>query len=244
MSIFRFICMQSTLFMLASSVYLASLEPNFSERDAVEILKGIHAQSSLLYGSFNEEYPEQILSVMFISPDDRVLEIGGNIGRNSCVIGSLLSDSANLLVLESDPGSASALMENRDLNQLSFQVENAAISHVPLIQAGWITVPDTKAPPGYFQVNTITYDELKEKYPISFNVLVADCEGALYYIFQDDESILEDVELIIVENDYYHRAHYETVSAKFIAHGFELAYNKIGGWGPCYYEFYQVWKKP
>jgi FkbM family methyltransferase len=196
----------------------------------------------LLHGTFNEEYPEQLLSVMFISPTDNVLEIGGNIGRNSCVISAMLSDSQNLVVLESDPGIASGLIANRDRNFLSFHVENAAISMVPLIQAGWVTHPNTPQP-GHFQVNTLTYNELKEKYQIPFNVLVADCEGALYYIFQDDESILDDVELIIVENDYHHRVHYVDICEKFIAHGFQIAFTKAGGWGPCYNEFYQVWKK-
>jgi len=49
---------------------------------------------------------------MYIKPNDCVLEIGGNIGRNSCVIGKLLSDSRNLLVVESDPESVYKLEEN------------------------------------------------------------------------------------------------------------------------------------
>lgn len=235
---------QLSVLLLSSNICSGTtLEPNFSESDAVNNLQTIHEQISLLHGTFNEEFPEQVLSAMFISPDDKVLEIGGCIGRNSCVISSILNDSSNLVVVESNPEIASGLIENRDRNGLSFHVENAAISQRPLIQAGWVTLPQDTVPEGYFQVNTITYSELKEKYGIEFNVLVADCEGALYYIFQDDESLLDDVSLIIVENDYNHRVHYEDMRSKFIAHGFELAYSKAGGWGPCFYEFYQVWKK-
>ena len=34
------------------------------------------------------------------------LEIGGNIGRNSCIIASLLDGSSNLFVFESEPDNA------------------------------------------------------------------------------------------------------------------------------------------
>ncbi len=53
------------------------------------------------------------MSIMFIKPDDWVLEIGGNIGRNSSVVGKTLKDSNNLLVIESDLLSVSKLEENK-----------------------------------------------------------------------------------------------------------------------------------
>lgn len=240
MKTISFFFFQLSLFLIASS---ANCEPNLSESDAVERLRSIHSQLSLLEGSFNDEYPEQLMSVMFIAPNDRVLEIGGNIGRNSCVISSLLKDSRNLVVAESDFGTATYLMANRERNGLFFHVENSAISKIPLMQSGWDTIPQKIARPGFVQVKTITYSQLKKKYGIRFNVLVADCEGALYYIFKDDERMLDDVNLIITENDYHHRDQYEDVRSKFISHGFKLVYNKAGGWGPCYNEFFQVWKK-
>lgn len=237
------VLLRLAFFIFYSQFAVASLEPNYSEVEAIEQLKFIHAQFSLLHGTFNEEFPEQVMSMMFISPNDKVIEIGGNIGRNSCVISALLNDSSNLVVLESDPGIASGLIANRDRNGLGFHVEASAISQVPLIQAGWVTVPSQHVPLGHLSVNTLTYAELKEKYGVDFNVLVADCEGALYYLLKDDESLLKDVSLIIVENDYHHRIHYESVCSKFIAHGFELVYQKAFGSGPCGNEFYQVWKK-
>ena len=220
-----------------------SIDAQLSEEEGTRRLQKIHSKLSLIYGSFQEEYPEQLLSAMFIAGNDKVLELGGNVGRNSCVIASLLNNSRNLVVTESDPVVIPALMANRDHNSLLFQIEDSAISQVPLIQTGWLTIPGEVAPPGYVQVKTITYNQLKEKYGIPFTTLVADCEGALYYILQDDESILDDVSLIIAENDYTDRNHFDTVCAKFVAHGFQLVHNRIGGWGPCYNEFYQVWRK-
>ncbi|MCE2982446.1 MAG: FkbM family methyltransferase [Parachlamydia sp.] len=213
------------------------------EQEAEKILGGFHSELSLLEGTFNEEYPEQVMAVMFIQPHDKVLEIGGNIGRNSCIISKLLNNSNNLVVAESNPAIAEILISNRDRNGLEFHVENSAISKVPLIQAGWATFPQDSTPEGFFKVQTMTYSQLKEKYGIPFNVMVADCEGALYYILRDDESLLEDFNLLIIENDYHERAHFEEVVAKFESHGFHNVYTKSGGWGPCYNEFYQIWQK-
>lgn len=239
-----YLYIQLFVVLIASSICSASIEPNRSEGDAVNYLRSLHSRFSLSQGSFNEEYPEQVMSAMFISPRDKVLELGGNIGRNSCVIASLLRNSRNLVVVESDPKIASTLIANRDRNGLFFHVEDSAISEVPLMQGGWNTFSQaTVLPSGYFPVKTISYNELKEKYKIPFNVLVADCEGALYHLFQYDESILDDVSMLILENDYTDKAHYEDVRTRFITHGFHLVYNKPGGWPPCFNEFYQVWKK-
>jgi hypothetical protein len=215
-----------------------------SENKAEQRLKKLHSKMTLIHGSFDDEYPEQVMAVMFIKKNDRVLELGGNLGRNSCVIGSLLKNSSNLVVLESDSNIANLLKENRDHNNLLFRIEDSALSKVPLIQSGWNTTPSEIVIPGYFRVKTISYAHLKKKYNIKFNVLVADCEGALYYIFRDDESILDDIDTAIVENDYTDYSHYEEVKERFLAHGFEAVYTKAGGWPPCDKVFFQVWQKP
>ena len=74
-----------------------------------------------------------------LKPDNIVLELGGNIGRNSCIIASLLNNSNNLLVFESDPDNAKKLKENCDLNNLNFIIEDCAISKIELLQKDWIT---------------------------------------------------------------------------------------------------------
>jgi predicted O-methyltransferase YrrM len=76
----------------------------------------------LITGSFQEEKTEQLMAVKYIKSTDVVLEIGGNIGRNSLVIASLLNDPKNLVVLESDPGSSGILKKHAELNNLSFSV--------------------------------------------------------------------------------------------------------------------------
>lgn len=211
--------------------------------DPEKKLKEIHSTLTLIHGSFLEEYPEQLMSATFLPKEAKVLELGGNVGRNSCVIASILKDSKRLVVMESAPESAQLLQENRNINRLKFHIEVSALSRVPLIQNGWNTMPSKEVLPGYFRVNTISFDKLQSKYNIVFDTLVVDCEGALYYILRDDPGILKNIKLIITENDYTKLKHLRYVQALFRKYGFRLAYNQSGGWGSCYNEFYQVWRK-
>ena len=109
------------------------------EHSITNKLADLHSKLKLNYGNFSEEYPEQEMAAMYIKPDDIVLELGGNIGRNSCIIASLLNDSKNLVVFESFNNIAQQLKENRDLNNLNFHIEDCAISKCDLYQKGWIS---------------------------------------------------------------------------------------------------------
>ena len=79
----------------------------------------MHEKLKLSGGNFNKEMPEQIMSVMYLKGHEKVLELGGNIGRNSLIIASLLNDSSNLVTLESDEHIAKRLNKNRKINNLT-----------------------------------------------------------------------------------------------------------------------------
>ena len=208
-----------------------------------ERLKQLHEHIYLQNGSMKDELPEQLMAMTYIKDTDTVLEIGGNIGRNSLIIASILDDDKRFVVLDSCPLYARQLEQNRDDNYFNFSVEASALSKVPLIQKGWETFISEIIPQGYTKVNTITFPELKDKYSLSFNVLVADCEGALYQILKDEPDLLETVETIVIENDFTDIRKKEYVHNKFLDDGFNLVYNQEGGWGPCYSCFFQVWSK-
>ncbi|MFI0435326.1 MAG: hypothetical protein ACH350_06325 [Parachlamydiaceae bacterium] len=234
-----------------SLIVFIALTPFFShfylEAESIEEgkqrLTELHSKLQIKYGSFAEEYPEQLMSVRYISNEAKVLEIGGNIGRNSCVIGSLLKDSKTLVVSEPCLQDAGRLQENRDLNKLEFGIEPAAVSKVKLIQSGWKTIPSSELLPGFSQVNIISFSELEQKYGIQFDTLVVDCEGALYQMLLDDPKMLDNIKLIIIENDFDNIESMKFVHEHFKKHGLQCVYNEAGGWGPCYGCFYQVWKK-
>ena len=112
-----------------------------NENDINNKITNIHSKLKINYGSLNEELPEQKMVVRYLTGNEKVLEIGGNIGRNSLVIASILENQKNLVTLESHPDIAKALHENRDLNNSNFQIESSALSNRKLIQKGWDTVP-------------------------------------------------------------------------------------------------------
>ncbi len=210
------------------------------------ILSNIHQQLIINYGNKNDEYPEQLMSVMFIKPDDCVLEIGGNIGRNSCVIGKILNDSSKLLVIESDPDSFYKLEENKNNNSLNFKIECSAISKHQLIQNGWVTkqlIYNETNMTDWKLINVISWSDLKEKYNMNFNVLVADCEGALYYILKEEPTFLDGINTVIIENDFIDINHKNFVDEEFKRNNLINVYRNSGGFEPCFNCFYEVWKK-
>jgi len=76
------------------------------------------------------------MAIKYLKGHEKVLEIGGNIGRNSIVIADILKTN-NFVSLECDVDIATQLKYNRDNNMLKFFVEEAALSNRKLIQKGW-----------------------------------------------------------------------------------------------------------
>ncbi len=210
----------------------------------------IHAGLTFAGGSLTDELPEQTMVVRFLDPAAKVLELGANIGRNTLMIASVLADQHNLVSLECDPQSVEMLRNNRFANRFTFHIEPSALSYRQLIQRGWQTRPSEDVPPGYVRVQTITFKELQSKYNIEFDTLVADCEGALYWILRDSEALLKKIHTVIVEADYASVEHKMAVEAIFDVHGLERIYSEplVVDWdhpfpAECVESFFEVWKK-
>ncbi len=211
-------------------------------------IEELHSGLQLRYGSFQEELPEQKMAFRYLTGNEKVLELGGNIGRNSLVIASILNkyskgNDKNLVVMESCNDSFNKLNENRDINNLNFNIENSALSKKQLIQRGWNTIPSNVILDGYFPVNIIDYENLENKYQIKFDTFVLDCEGAFYYILQDMPEILNNINLIIMENDYNDMNHKVFVDKVLTDNNFYRDYVEAGGGGCCYNCFFEVWKR-
>ena len=207
-------------------------------------LENIHSKLKIKYGSMNGELPEQKMAVRYLSGQEKVLEIGGNIGRNSLVIASILENSSNLVTLESNVNISKQLSENRDLNNMKFHIEESALSNRKLIQKRWNTKPSEILLPGYKWVNTITLEQLKTKYNIKFDTLVLDCEGAFYYILMDMPEILDNINLIIMENDYHVLEQKKYVDNILTKNNFYVDYTERGQYRTvCRRNFFEVWKK-
>lgn len=206
----------------------------------------IHSNTRFIYGSMRCEIPEQKLAIKYINKTNKILELGGNIGCNSTLLSSIVDN--NIVVIEPDLEMANKLIINRDGNGYNFNVETSALSNRKLIRNGWHTLPETFREPHSIEVSTITYDDLCKKYNINFDTLVVDCEGAFYHILLDNPSILTNITLIIVENDYLNRQDKEYVDSVLLQYKFKnIERNELeeGGWpnAPCKDCFYEVWKK-
>ena len=216
---------------------------NSNTKTITEKLINIQSKLQIKYGTFNEELPEQKMAVRYLKGHEKVLEIGGNIGRNSLVIASLLNNSKNLVTLECSPDIFEQLKENRELNGLYFSIEDSALSNRKLIQKDWDTIPSDTLIDGYSWVKTITLEELMVKYNTQFDTLVLDCEGAFYYILNDMPEILNNIKLIIMENDYWDILKKKYIDDILRDNHFYVDYVESGGWGPCMSHFFEVWKR-
>jgi FkbM family methyltransferase len=233
---------------VSNQIYTDSI-PDYIEHiypDEVTLARVLAIQKTLVlrHGSFRDELPEQKMAVRFLQPGDTVLELGGNVGRNSLIIGSIVK---SLVVLECDEEIAKQLEENRDANGMRFAIEAAALSLRPLIQKGWNTIVSEEVLPGYTKVNTITLDEIRAKY--TYDTLVLDCEGAFYYILQDMPDVVYGVHTIIMENDYRDPTHKEYIDRILTEKGFSRVYREALGaeyaWMkfPCADSFFEVWRR-
>jgi FkbM family methyltransferase len=161
------------------------------------------------------------------------------------VIASILGNDnqRNFVSLECDTNIANQLTHNRELNNFNFHIESSALSNRKLIQKGWDTKPSETLEEGFTLVKTITLAELKNKYNIEFDTLVLDCEGAFYYILMDMPELLNNINLIIMENDYWEIDKKNYIDDILKQNNFYVDYVESGGWGPCYSNFFEVWKK-
>ena len=219
----------------------------------VERLNALHKHLSLKHvehGGFEFEYPEQLMAMKHIREDSKVLEIGGNIGRVSHIIQTILHNPKHHVILECDVNTAELLRYNLHLNTYTeVPIETSALSNIPLYMAGGHgprPIEDFKDTEHPIEVPTISYSEMCKKYDIDFDVLIADCEGSLFYIFKD-HAMLNNIHTVIMENDYYDINHKIAVDAILTEKGFRMVYQEKGvpwaSWSCCYEYFYEVWKK-
>jgi len=219
-------------------------------------LNWIHDKLNIKHGTFMEEDVEQKLAVSYITGNEKILEIGGNIGRVAMVVSYILNmyNNINFVSMECNTEIAGQLIENRDNNNLKFQIETNVLSNRKLIHYGWSNVEsDVLLPPlngiSYQQVTNISFEELQNKYNIEFDTLIVDCEEAFYTILQDFPNMLTNIKLIIMENDYLEQYKKDYVDKILTENNFQVVYTESGGWPreynrfPCYDNFYEVWKR-
>jgi FkbM family methyltransferase len=176
------------------------------------------------------EEEEQELANYYVTEHDVVLELGARYGSVSCVINSKLNNKQNQVVVEPDDRVWNALRENRDRNHCEFHIVEGFISNKKLDLINLDQCYD-----GYgatfienetSNIPSYSLSEIKEKYHLTFNVLVADCEGFLEVFFDENPDFYDDLRLIIFEADYPEKCNYDKI--KNILHEKKFA-NSHGG---------------
>lgn len=220
--------------------------------DPHEVLRRVHAGLRLVHGSLDQEVMEQRLVTAFLPRDACVLELGGNVGRVSCVANSLLDDGARHVVLEIDPATAAKLVENRDANGLKFHVEAAALGGRPIMmEATADSIGRRSAVAGlesgdraWTPARVISWPDLRAAYPdLRFDALICDCEGALFDICAEYPGFLAGFRTVVSESDYGCDEKKRAMDALFAAEGLTrvacvpLESPKT----QCEAEFYEVW---
>lgn len=205
-------------------------------------LRYLHASLTLKHASFDnvygDVYPEQEMLVRYVPEDAHVLELGGDIGRNSCIIAALLRSSSNLVVFEADEFIAKELAKNKARNGFDFAIENKAL---------WSSLPCSE------QEKHIGWLQLQQKYPwLSFDTLLAG--GELYYALQSEPELLLGFKRVLLQNVYKDDSHKSFVVEKLVEAGMSCVYSKSlehhEATGrqhfitpACTSSFYEVWSK-
>ena len=178
------------------------------------------------------EKPEQDLANYFIKENDIVLELGARYGSVSCVINSKLNNKNNQVVVEPDDRVWDALEKNKKRNNCEFNIIKGFISNKKLDLTNldyWIDgYGSTFIESNNTKIPSYSLDEIKTKYNLDFNVLVADCEGFLEVFFNENPDFYDNLRLIIFEADYPNKCNYNKIrntlkNKKFteILHGFQ-----------------------
>ncbi len=173
-------------------------------------------ESNNIIDHLNIERDEQQLAYDYIEPDDIVLEIGGRYGTVSNVINDKLNIKTNHVVVEADPTVIPALTKNRQTYQ--YYIENSYISNTnkKLLGGGYGGSMVESSEPN----NKITYIDFKNKYPLKFNVIVADCEGCLCEFLDIIGDELNNINKIIFEADHPGMCDYNILIKKLTDNGF------------------------
>jgi FkbM family methyltransferase len=184
----------------------------------------IRDENNQLIDIQNIEKPEQDLANKYILRDDIVLELGARYGSVSCVINHKLINKNNQIVVEPDDRVWEALEKNKIKNNCYFNIVKGFISKKKLdltnldeyrngYGSTFIENKETKIP-------SYTLDEIKNKYNLKFNVLVADCEGFLEVFFDENPDLYDDLRLIIFEADYSEKCNYNKIKKTLLENNF------------------------
>ncbi len=185
----------------------------------------IYDHNNNLVDTNKMEKPEQDLAKKYIKKDDVVLELGARYGSVSCIINSQLSNKNNQVSVEPDSRVWDALEKNAKINNCGFNIikgfigeKKMDLTNLDFYYGGY---GSTFIYNENSKIQSYTLDEVKKKYNLKFNVLVADCEGFLEVFFDENPNFYNDLRLIIFEADCPDKCNYKKIREALIKYNFK-----------------------
>jgi hypothetical protein len=169
------------------------------------------------------EVEEQEIASKYIKKNDKVLELGARYGTVSAIILDKISDPKDCVIVDPDTNITQALTNN--LNKCGYEDARIFVgtigSHKKKIHSNDSYATYTESCEGdECNIENMTYDNLQRKYDITFNTIVADCEGCLPELIDHIED-MDPIKKIIFETDRAGNVDYNKLYTKLNERGFK-----------------------
>ena len=175
--------------------------------------------------SSKAELYEKALVSNFLSKGAKVLELGGGWGSVSDMIQKILNNKDDHIIIEPEKSRAN------DLVKKGYKVFQGIISNEHLyLQNKFVTI-DRKTKSSEKIENIINIDGLQKKYNIIFDTIIADCEGALPKIFDENPQLYDQIKFIQIEYDWL-RTDCTEFRNKLVSKGFKSKFKLPLHWTP------------
>jgi FkbM family methyltransferase len=183
----------------------------------------------------NLERDEQITVLKHVNKNDKVLELGARYGTVTALLIDCTGSEMNVVSIEPDKSVFTCLQNNLKNNKFkSPQLFNGVVGSkkMKMSEHSGYGTQTVDCSGNTCDVENLTYDEIQERYNITFDTIVADCEGCLPDVINHIEDF-SFIKKIIFEKDYDDENIYEPMINKLEKNNFRLV--KDG--------FINIWKK-
>jgi FkbM family methyltransferase len=197
--------------------------------------------NNLIYNEQNYLVPreyerdEQLLVARYIDKNDIVLELGARYGSVSCIINKILVNKKNQVSVEPDTTVLAVLEKNKEINNCEFHIYKGIISsnkcYNKLIMFGYGSTVDINNSltadiyKNSIDIECISLEDLQKKFGLSFDTLVADCEGFLEVFLNENKILYTQLKKIIFECDRPDVCNYNNIKRDLIEHNFKMIEN-------------------
>ena len=168
--------------------------------DEVDKIPYIDERGRIINHLVNER-DEQDLTRKYLPNNAQVLELGARYGTVSCLISSILSDPTKHVAIEPDVSVIPPLVYNKATHQGKFNIVVGAISRRPVSFNFTCGYGNHTLLSDIPTVESYTLEEIEKRYEVSFDCLVADCEGFLEQFFKENPDFPMRLNTVIFESD-------------------------------------------